>query len=189
MEEQTPAGAGREHAKDLEKKRVVEAALFLANRPMDLAELALIAKTTVKRATQLARELAGEYEGNGNAFSIAFEGNSVRMEVRPEYLGEVAQLTKQVELSRKATRILGLIAKKGSMMQSQLKRYFRGDIYEYVAELKDKEYVSAEKRGSTRLLKPTKKFYETFQLVGEELAKVGEAAGKPAGEAAAGTNA
>lgn len=156
---------------EFDRKRVIEAALFLANREMNFAELALIAKTSVKKAEELARELAREYGDNGSAISIAFEGSTARMEVKPRYLGDVAQLTKQVELSRKAAKILALIAKKGSLLQSQLRRYFRGDIYEYVGELKEKEYVSAEKHGLTRLLKPTKKFYETFQLVGEEVGK------------------
>jgi len=78
----------------------------------------------------------------------------------------VAGLSKDTGLSRKSTKILGLIAKRDGLLQSELKNYFRGEIYAYVTELKEAGYLTAEKKGNTRLLKPTKKFEESFQLSG-----------------------
>lgn len=148
----------------LDPKRVIEAALFLSNRPMPFAELALVAKCKVKEAGELAELLAKEFEEKGSSLRILLESSSARLEVRPEFLARVAPLSRNVELSRKASRMLALIANKGGMLQSELRKYFRGEIYAYVRELKDREYLTSEKRGNTRLLKPTKKFQENFQL-------------------------
>jgi len=143
--------------------RVIEAALFLGNRAMTYPELAVIAKTSVRKAKTLAEKLAEEYANRDNAVEVFADAKQVTMQVRPAYLADVSALSKNVELSRKSTRMLGLVAKKGKLLQSELKKYFRGDIYGYITELKEQGYVTSEKAGNTRLLRVTSKFAETFQ--------------------------
>jgi len=149
-----------------EPLRVIEAALFLSNKPLTLPELALTADNIrVNEAKRLVEQLKKEYDERQSAIEVILaENGQVSLQVRPKFLARVARLSKQVEMTRKSTKILGLIAKKGQMLQSELKKYFRGEIYAYVHELKELGYVTAEKHGNTRLLKPTKKFHETFQV-------------------------
>jgi len=146
--------------------RVIEAALFLSNKQLNVAELALIAKITVKRANELIKQLQEELSVRNSAIEVVVENGLVSLQVKPAYLGAVAGLSKDTGLSRKSTKILGLIAKRDGLLQSELKNYFRGEIYAYVTELKEAGYLTAEKKGNTRLLKPTKKFEESFQLSG-----------------------
>ncbi len=155
--------------KPIEKIRIVEAALFLANKPLPPAELAVLAKVSVKHAQALALELQAEYARRDGAIQIDFFNGEARMQVRPEYAGEVSGLSREVGLSRKGLKILALIAKKGQLLQSNLKKYFRGEIYEYITELKEQGYVVSEKSGNTRMLKPTKRFFEHFQIAGENV--------------------
>ncbi len=153
--------------KPMERIRVVEAALFLANKPVAPAEVAVLAKCSVKQAKNLLLELQAEYERKAGALQIDFFQDAARMQVRPEYAGSVSGLSREVGLSRKGLKILALIAKKGQLLQSNLKKYFRGEIYEYITELKDQGYLISEKSGNTRMLKPTKRFFEHFQVAGE----------------------
>ena len=183
-EEEEPAGAAPEKAKEpaageaveeakaqaIEERRdplrVIEAALFLSNKQLNVAELALIARITVKRANELVKQLQEELSARNSAIEVVVENGLVSLQVKPAYLGAVAGLSKDTGLSRKSTKILGLIAKRGELLQSELKNYFRGEIYAYVTELKEAGYLTAEKKGNTRLLRPTKKFEESFQLSG-----------------------
>jgi|GEM_PF-1216238 len=144
--------------------RIIEAALFLSNKPLPFADLALISKTTVRKARELCEKLSKEYASRGGAVELTLDSVQASMQVKADYLAPVAQLSKNVELTRKSTRILALIAKKGKLFQSELRKYFRGDIYAYISELKDLGYISSEKHGNTRLIKPTSKFFENFQL-------------------------
>ena len=153
--------------KPVDALRVVEAALFLGNRKMAYAELAIMAKTSVRRAKDVCVKLQEEYSKRENAVEVTVDAEGVLMQVKPEFLSSVSALSKQVELSRKAMRILGLIGKKGRMMQSELRKYFRGDIYGYITELKELGYIVSEKAGNTRAIKPTSKFYETFRMAGK----------------------
>ncbi len=144
--------------------RVIEAALFLGNRPFTFAELALLSKTSVRKGRSLVLQLQKEYSSNGGAIEISVDSQQAVMQVKGDYLSSVAHLSKNVELSRKALRIVALISKKGRLKQSELHKYFRGDIYSYIGELRDLGYVSSEKAGNTRLLRPTSKFLSTFQV-------------------------
>jgi len=148
---------------ELDKAKVIEAALLLANKPLTPAELALLAHCTVKQATRFVYNLQAEYDERQSALMIEFLNNEARLQVRSAYLPAVSQLSKEIELSRKSLKILALVAKKGQILQSGLKNYFRGEIYEYVSELKERGYIISEKKGNTRLLKPTRKFFEHFQ--------------------------
>jgi len=148
----------------LDALRVVEAAFFLGNRSFTYAELAIIAKVQVRKAKEIVEKLSKEYSGRETAVEITFDAQNALMQVKPEFLASVSQLSKQVELSRKASRMLALVAKKGKMLQSELRKYFRGDIYGYMTELKELGYITSEKHGNTRMVKPTSKFYENFQM-------------------------
>ncbi|MBU1198173.1 SMC-Scp complex subunit ScpB [Candidatus Micrarchaeota archaeon] len=157
-------------ATDLPKKRVLEAALFLANRPMRLDELCAVSQCTPDEAEGLVAELSEEFEQHGSALKITkmedpqrLVGTEFRMELREEYVPAVSTLSENVELPKKAVRILGLIAKKKKMLQSELKYYFKGDVYDYVDELVRQGFITSKKFKTTKELKPTPKFFEHFQ--------------------------
>ncbi|MFH0836008.1 MAG: SMC-Scp complex subunit ScpB [Candidatus Micrarchaeota archaeon] len=144
--------------------KVIEAALFLGNKFLTFAELAEIAEVKPEEAKAYVFQLRDRYSCGDAAVEVSVTQEGAVMQVKPELVGSVAQLSKRIELSGKATRILALVAKKGQLLQSDLKNYFRGEIYEYTTELKDKGYIDAKRSGNTRMLKPTQKFYDNFQL-------------------------
>ncbi len=147
---------------DLDPAKVVEAALFLANKPLSFKQLASISNLSPEQAKKHAVSLAPEFAAR--AFELVVSEEAAFLQVRPQYLGSVSSLSKEVEMSRKARKILALVAKKGQLLQSDLKHYFRGEIYEYVTELKELGYVESKKSGKTRILRPTTKFNENFQV-------------------------
>lgn len=149
---------------ELQPISVLEAALFLANKPVTIANLSEITGVGKNECARLVEELRSRYEANGNAFEIVVNGDVTSLQVRGKFLSRVSRLSKQIDLTRKATRILALIAKKKQLLQKELPKYFRGEIYAYVHELKEAGYLDAQKYGNTRLLKPTQKFYDNFQL-------------------------
>jgi len=148
-----------------EKIRLVEASLFQANKALAPAELAIVANCSVKKARELVLTLQKEYAERETAIQVEFLNDQVRLAVKPEFLPHVSKMSKEVEVSRKGMKILALIAKKGKMLQSELPRYFKGEIYDYVTDLKELGYITSEKAGRSRVLKPTKRFHEHFQTM------------------------
>ncbi len=156
--------------RNLPKKRILEAALFLANRPMRLDGLAALAQCDLEDAEGLLTELAEEMEASETALRLTkmedpnkLAGPEYKMELKDEYVPAVANLSGNVDLNRKALRILALVAKKKRLLQSELKYYFRGDVYDAVDDLVRKGYLKAGKFKTTKELKPTPLFFEHFK--------------------------
>ncbi|MFQ5406107.1 MAG: SMC-Scp complex subunit ScpB [Candidatus Micrarchaeia archaeon] len=149
--------------KEIDRLRVVEAALFVSNKQLNIAELAIVARCRVKKAKELVLNLREEYEKRDSSIFLEFEGDFARFQLKPEYLEAVSHLSKNVGLSRKAKKMLAFISSKGEILQSELKKYFRGEIYAYITELKEDGFLTSQKKGNTRLLKVTKKFHDHFQ--------------------------
>ncbi|MDP3742644.1 MAG: SMC-Scp complex subunit ScpB [Candidatus Micrarchaeota archaeon] len=151
-------------------ERIVEASLFMANKPLSFQQLCELSKTDEDTLTKALESLKQKYEEGERAVEILVnsDAKTAAMQVRVKWLPAVAALTEKIELAKKSTKFLALIAKKGELLQSDLRKYFKGDIYEYVGELRDKGYLDRVKKGHSWILKPTKKFHEEFQItVGE----------------------
>jgi len=147
----------------LEPVRVLEAALFLANKPMSHKQLQDLLSVPRDRLDYLLMDL-NRLVPKESSYELSVNEHGAALQLKPHYLHRVAKLSKEVELSKKAMRILALVAKKKELMQSDLKHFFKGEIYAYVTELKMAGYLESKKAGNTRKLKPTSKFYESFQV-------------------------
>ncbi len=147
----------------LEPLRVLEAALFLANKPLSYKQMQDILQVPAPRIKQLLGQLSLQISAE-SAVELSVTEHAACLQLKPRYLERVAHLSKEVELSRKSMRILALVAKKKQMLQSELKNFFKGEIYAYVTELREAGYVDSKKHGNTRLLKPSGKFFDSFQF-------------------------
>ncbi|MBI5225663.1 SMC-Scp complex subunit ScpB [Candidatus Micrarchaeota archaeon] len=150
-------------AENLPPIRVLEAALFLANKPMAHKQLQDLLAVPKDRLDALLGELA-QIVPKDSSYELAVNEHGAALQLKPQYLHRVAKLSKEVELSKKSMRILALVAKKKELLQSDLKHFFKGEIYAYVTELKMAGYLESKKHGNTRKLKPTTKFFESFQV-------------------------
>ncbi len=155
-----------EEEKNYKAQHVVEAALFMANKSMPFAELAQLANASEDEISTVLEALKKQLEESDRAVELVVnqEAKTVVMQVKAKWLASVARLTDKIELHKKSMKILALIAKKGELLQSDLRKYFKGDIYEYVGELREKGYVERHKVGHSWKIKPTKKFHEEFQI-------------------------
>ena len=156
----------------LSKKNIILAALYLANKPLPLDELSKTIKTSVEDAEGHVAELSEDLKSLGFPLKITLfddpaklSGSQVKLEIVDDYLAAVSHHSSQIEFSKKAQKILALIAKKKELLQSELKYYFKGDIYEAVDELIKQKLLIEEKYKNTKKLKPTKLFFERYKLV------------------------
>ncbi len=156
-----------EQESNYKAQRVLEASLFMANRSVSFEELARLANIADEAVVVAGLEaLQSAYEQNDHAIEIVIntEMRTAAIQVKAKWLASVAQLAGKIELHKKSMKMLALIAKKKELLQSDLRKYFKGDIYEYVGELREKGYIERHKVGHSWKLKPTKKFHEEFQI-------------------------
>jgi len=149
----------------LDAKSIIEAALFMSTSPMTVRALSKISGVNSWKIVQeKLKELQQEYEQRGSAIVISFEDGGYLMRLKPEYERKVSGLAKEAELSRGAIKTLAVIAKNDGMKQSKLVKMIGSTVYDHVKELVEKEFITAEKQGRTKVLKITKKFKEYFSV-------------------------
>ncbi len=149
---------------DLPFDKIVESALFLANRELTVKEMSKELDKPRREVRLAIEKVRARLEEKDSPVQVVLKGDEVVMQVKPVYLSWIGGFSKKSDLSGKATRMLALIVKKKRMLQKDLRKYFRGEIYAYIRELKDADYIESSKHGNTRLLRPTRKFYDEFQL-------------------------
>lgn len=150
------------------EKRLIEAALFMASKPLDLDELAKIAGiSSLGYVKDLLEKLKKDYEGRG--VRVVNSSQGWEFQVRQELLPKVAYLTPYSDISEGSKRSLALIASREPLKQSELISIQGNKAYSYVKELEKRELVKSEKHGRSRILTLTQEFERYF---GEEKGKI-----------------
>ncbi len=146
----------------MEKKGIIEAALFMSPEPLGIDKLAKISKTSVAEALQIIQELMKEYESRPGIEIVRIEGGKYKMQVRDEYLPFVKDLAASLEMSKAVIRTLALIAFNQPIKQSEVVKIRGNKAYDHIKELIDKGFVKTRKFRNTLLLETTRKFDEYF---------------------------
>ena len=152
----------------MEAKRIVEAILFAAGKPVSKEELKKYVKGKVE---EIIKELKKEYEKSAIEI-LEIDGKYV-MQLKDEY-AEYAKKFAPMELSKALLKTLALIAYHQPIKQSELKKIVGSQIYEHVKELRKKGFIRTKKEGRTKLVELTNYFYDYFGFDRKEKEKIKE---------------
>ena len=143
-------------------KKLVEAALFISGRELRKGELAEMLRMTPDEVDRHISKLAQEYAGRDSCVKISRLDGTYKMDIEHEYVDQVKKMAPEVELSRGVLKALSFVAYKQPIEQSKLVKLLGNRAYDYVRELVDRGFISAEKWGRTRKLETTDKFKMYF---------------------------
>jgi len=149
------------------KLALLEAALFVTEKPLSSEELKRFLKVSGEELNRLLSELKRRYERNDSGIEL-LELNGYKLAVKSAYSQQVARFTRHAELSRGLLRALSLIAYFEPLKQSDLVRAIGNRAYEYVRELERMGFVRSEKFSRTKLLRTTRHFKEYFGVKSKE---------------------
>lgn len=141
-------------------KRILEAALFVADRPMRVEELSRVSGHSPGHVRKALVELVEEYDGR--ALEIAETPEGWHMRVRHDILPRVAHLTPHSDLSEGCKRALALVLYKEPVKQSEIVKMQGNKAYGYIKKLRKKGLVKAVKKGHTMVLELTQEFESYF---------------------------
>ncbi|HKM75471.1 MAG TPA: SMC-Scp complex subunit ScpB [Candidatus Bathyarchaeia archaeon] len=150
----------------LDKATMIEAALYVTGRPMDLKTLGTITNLRSEdKIRELARQLKDKYSKEGGALEVLelSDGRFV-MQLKPRFAPHVKRLATRQLLTPGPMKTLSFIAYKQPVTQSYLARV-RGNLaYSHVKQLQEVGLVSEEKLGRTKVLRTTQNFADYFNL-------------------------
>lgn len=164
----TPVDAENRALKGRFKQRIalLEAALYVAGRPLTVSDLCSVLKISSKeRVKKIVKFLAQEYANRNSAIEILeLKDERYVMQLKPEYAPYVKKLIKRPLLSPGPLRTLAYIALRQPISQKRVIEVRGRHAYGHVKVLKEMGLVTVEKRGRASLLKTTDYFADYFGL-------------------------
>ncbi len=159
-----------EQAQDAERKAhylaLLEAALYVAGRPLDLNELCqVIGSRSKKKVQKYADTLMQEYASRNTALEIlALKDERYVLQVKAEFTPLIKKLVNRPLLSSGPLKTLSYIAYRQPVSQKRVIDVRGQHAYGHVKLLKDMGLITAERSGRTMALRTTDYFADYFGL-------------------------
>lgn len=161
MEKQT-----LEREKTQQDLALLEAALYVAGRPLDLNELCSVLKTRSKNKTRkLAKSLIREYTNRNCALEILeLKDERYVLQLKAEYTPHVRKLVNRPLLSAGPLKTLSYIAYRQPILQKRVVDVRGHHVYGHIKLLKEMNLISTERSGRSTVLRTTDYFADYFGL-------------------------
>lgn len=145
---------------------LVEAALYVAGRPLDLKELCSILNTRSKnKARRLAKTLIQEYSNRVAALEILeLKDERYVLQLKSSYTPQVRKLVNRPLLSVGPLKTLSYIAYRQPVSQKRVIDVRGHHAYGHVRLLKEMGLIAGERSGRSSVLKTTEYFADYFAL-------------------------
>lgn len=169
-EQPANAKAEMKQAQEAEKKqrclKLLEAALYVAGRPLDLNELCSVLGTRSKQKTKKhVKMLMQEYSARNTALELLeLKDERYVLQLKAEFTPLVKKLVNRPLLSAGPLKTLSYIAYRQPVSQKRVIQVRGQHAYGHVKLLKDMGLVAAERSGRSMTLRTTDYFADYFGL-------------------------
>lgn len=145
---------------------LLEAALYVAGRPLDLKTLGSIIKTRSKKRIQgYIQQLVKDYTLRDGALEIfKFKDGRYGLQLKADYVLLVKKLALRPLLTLGPLKTLAYIAYLQPITQSQVTTVRGSQAYNHIRELKRLGLLTTEKLGRTQILQTSQVFADYFNL-------------------------
>jgi len=145
---------------------LLEAALYVTGRPLDLKTLGSVIKTRSEgKVRRLAKNLMEEYRSRDTALEILeLEGERFVLQLKAEYTPKVRRLATRPLLSSGPLKTLSYIAYRQPVPQPQVIDVRGHHAYSHLKQLEDLDLITRERAGRTKLIRTTEFFADYFGL-------------------------
>jgi len=145
---------------------LIEAALYVAGRPLDLNALGSVIKTHAKaRIQQLVRTLMEDYRKRETALEILeLEDKRFVLQLKAEYTPAVRRLAIRPLLSTGPLKTLSYVAYRQPVLQTQVIEVRGSHAYPHLKQLEDLGLIVRERTRRTSVLRTTDFFADYFGL-------------------------
>ena len=155
-----------ELTKTKDKLALIEAALYVTGKPLDLKTLgSVIGMRSEDRIREAARELVARYAKEGASTEVLelSDGRFV-MQLKPQYAPHVKRLATRQLLTPGPMKTLSFIAYKQPVTQSYVAKV-RGNLsYSHIKLLQEMGLIDQQKLGRTKMLRTSPNFADYFNL-------------------------
>jgi segregation and condensation protein B len=154
------------HDKVRQELALIEAALYVAGRPLDTNELCSVLGTRSKDKTQkLVKTLIRDYSERSTALEILeLKDERYVLQLRGDFTPRVRKLVNRPLLSMGPLKTLSYIAYRQPVSQKRVVDVRGHHVYGHIRMLKEMGLVASERSGRSSVLKTTEYFADYFAL-------------------------
>lgn len=151
---------------DRVKMILMEAALYVAGRPLDLKTLGSVIKVRSKREVRrIAKILVKKYKSHDTPIEILeVEGQRFVMQLKADYSMNVRRLAVNPLLTLGPLKTLSYIAYRQPVSQKQVVEVRGKHAYGHIKALRDMGLINCDKDGRTSIIRTTDYFADYFGL-------------------------
>ncbi|VVB61563.1 Segregation and condensation protein B [uncultured archaeon] len=153
-------------------KNLIEAALFIAAKPLAFEELKKVKGLEAipdEELQQILKSMESDYDSHG--IRVIEDNGHFELRIKDEFVKSVEHLAPNRDFSRAALQTLSLIAYRSPVKQSEIIDIRGNRAYEHVKELLERGFIKSEAQGHTNILSITQKFLDYFSLKSAEEVK------------------
>ncbi|MFB6292023.1 MAG: SMC-Scp complex subunit ScpB [Candidatus Nanohaloarchaea archaeon] len=148
-----------------DKKARLEAALFLADEPIDGEEIAdILDLGSMGYVDMLIEEFQEDLEEENRGMELVETPEGYELKVKKDHLDHVSHLAPHQDLNEGQLRTLSLIAYNSPVEQTDIVEIRGNRAYQHVKELVNRGFVDKEKDGRTAILDVTDHFLDYFDI-------------------------
>jgi segregation and condensation protein B len=149
-----------------EQLALIEAALYVAGRPLDLKTLGSITKQRSKKKIQaMTRTLMQRYLAQKGGLEIVeLDNDRFILQLKPKYVQLVRRLAIQPLLAPSPLKTLAYIAYRQPVTQAHVAAVRGAHVYSHIRKIKNLGLIKTEKLGRTYILRTTDVFADYFNL-------------------------
>ncbi len=148
----------------LHLKHKIESILFSAARKISIQELIKLTRGTEEDILKCLREQKKELEEKGSSIILIEDNLGWQLTVKDQYIPVIKKLVSKTEMPKTIIETLAVIAYKAPVLQSEIIRIRTNKGYDHISILEKQGFLSREKKGRTKLIRLTPKFYDYFNL-------------------------
>ena len=156
----------------MNKKALLEACLFVSEKPLKLEKLSKILECSIEEVKNILEEMKEELRKKERGIELVETPEGFELRIKPEYRERVAKLAPLADLTDGMLRSLAIIVVKQPVKQSVLVKIQGNKAYGYVKLLEEKGLIKSEKFGRTKILRTTPEFERYFGKSSEEIKKI-----------------
>jgi len=152
--------------KHKDKLAKLEAALYVAGRPLNIKILGSIIGTRSKRKVRVLIDLLlTSYQKRDLALELSeLKGERFVLQLKPQYVPHVKRLAIRPLLSKGPLKTLAYIAYRQPVMKTKVISVRGSHAYNHLKELKTLNLITTETFGRTKIIKTTDTFADYFNL-------------------------
>ena len=137
---------------------------------MSLDDIAKVCEIgSVGYVKELLEELKKDYEQRDSALTVVQQEELVKLNIKKEYGFLANKLMADSEMDSPTTKTLAVIAYKQPVLQHEIIKMRGNKAYDHIKILKERNLITTEKQGRSRLIKLTPQFYNYFDTAAEEV--------------------